>query len=72
MTTEEIKRIIDDERAEQLTAQTCCHWLVVTLGKTLNGGKQSDTYKKYISTKDTDLNPQAISELTAIMAKERA
>jgi hypothetical protein len=45
---------------------------VVTLGKTLNGGKQSDTYKKYISTKGTDLNPQAISELTAIMAKERA
>ena len=43
----------------------------VTLGKTLNGGKQSDTYKKYISTKGTDLNPQAISELTAIMAKER-
>jgi hypothetical protein len=44
----------------------------VTLGKTLNDGKQSDTYKKYISTKGTDLNPQAISELTAIMAKERA
>ena len=26
MTTEEIKRIVDDERAEQLTAQLCRHW----------------------------------------------
>ena len=30
MTTEEIKRIIDDERAEQLTAQSCRHWEVAT------------------------------------------
>ena len=30
MTTEEIKRIIDDERAEQLTAQLCRHWEVAT------------------------------------------
>ena len=44
----------------------------VTLGKTLNGGKQSDTFKKYIGAQDTILNPQAISELTAIMTKERA
>lgn len=30
MTTEEIKRIVDDERAEQLTAQLCHHWKVAT------------------------------------------
>ena len=30
MTTEEIKRIVDDERAEQLTAQLCHHWEVAT------------------------------------------
>ena len=30
MTTEEIKRLIDDERAEQLTAQLCRHWEVAT------------------------------------------
>ena len=30
MTAEEIKRIIDDERAEQLTAQLCHHWEVAT------------------------------------------
>ena len=30
MTTEEIKRIVDDERAEQLTAQLCHHWDVAT------------------------------------------
>ncbi|MBO7116141.1 MAG: hypothetical protein J6V87_03715 [Prevotella sp.] len=30
MTTEIIKRIVDDERAEQLTAQLCHHWEVVT------------------------------------------
>ena len=28
MTTEEIKKIVDDERAEQLTAQLCRHWEV--------------------------------------------
>jgi hypothetical protein len=30
MTTEEIKKIIDDEQAEQLTAQLCRHWEVAT------------------------------------------
>ena len=30
MTTEEIKRIVDDEQAEQLTAQLCRHWEVAT------------------------------------------
>ena len=30
MTTEEIKRIIDDEQAEQLTVQLCRHWEVAT------------------------------------------
>ena len=30
MTTEEIKKIVDDERAEQLTAQFCRHWEVAT------------------------------------------
>ena len=30
MTTEEIKRIVDDERAEQLTTQLCRHWEVAT------------------------------------------
>ena len=30
MTTEEIKRIVDDERAEQLTALLCHHWEVAT------------------------------------------
>lgn len=30
MTKEEIKRIVDDERAEQLTAQLCRHWEVAT------------------------------------------
>lgn len=30
MTTEEIKRIVDDERAEQLTTQLCRHWEVAS------------------------------------------
>ena len=30
MNNEEIKKIIDDERVEQLTAQTCHHWNVAT------------------------------------------
>ena len=30
MTTEEIKKIVDDERAGQLTAQLCRHWKVAT------------------------------------------
>ena len=30
MTAEEIKRIVDDERAEQLTVQLCRHWEVAT------------------------------------------
>ena len=30
MTTEDIKRIVDDERVEQLTAQLCRHWEVAT------------------------------------------
>lgn len=30
MTTEEIKRIVDDERAEQLTVHLCRHWEVAT------------------------------------------
>ena len=30
MTTEEIKKIVDDERAEQLTALLCRHWEVAT------------------------------------------
>jgi hypothetical protein len=30
MTAEEIKRIVDDEQAEQLTAQLCHHWEVAT------------------------------------------
>ena len=30
MTTEEIKRIVDDEQAEQLTVQLCRHWEVAT------------------------------------------
>ena len=30
MTAEEIKKIVDDERAEQLTAQLCHHWEVAT------------------------------------------
>ena len=30
MTNEEIKKIVDDERVEQLTAQTCHHWNVAT------------------------------------------
>lgn len=44
----------------------------VTLGKTLNDGKESDTYKKYFGVKDRILNQQTINELAAIMAKERA
>ena len=44
----------------------------VTLGKTLNNGKQSDTFKKYIGSPTEDFNQQTINELTAIMAKERA
>lgn len=44
----------------------------VTLGKTLNDGKESDTYKKYIGTQSNILNQQTISELAAILAKERA
>ena len=30
LTTEEIKKIVDDERAEQLTALLCRHWEVAT------------------------------------------
>ena len=30
MNTETIKRIVDDERAEQLTARLCRHWEVAT------------------------------------------
>ena len=30
MTAEEIKKIVDDERAEQLTALLCRHWEVAT------------------------------------------
>ena len=30
MNAEEIKRIVDDERAEQLTALLCRHWEVAT------------------------------------------
>ena len=30
MNTAEIKSIVDDERAEQLTAQLCHHWDVAT------------------------------------------
>ena len=30
MTTEDIKKIVDDERVEQLTAQLCRHWEVAT------------------------------------------
>ena len=44
----------------------------VTLGKTLNNGKQSDTFKKYIGASKTILNQQTINELKAILAKERA
>lgn len=44
----------------------------VTLGKSLNNGKQSDTFKKYIGSPAEDFNQQTINELTAIMAKERA
>ena len=44
----------------------------VTLGKTLNNGKQSDTFKKYIGSPAEEFNQQTINELTAIMAKERA
>ena len=32
MTTEEIKRIVDDEQAEQLTVQLCRHWEVASKG----------------------------------------
>ena len=44
----------------------------VTLGKALNNGKQSDTFKKYIGSPAENFNLQTISELAAIMAKERA
>ena len=44
----------------------------VTLGKTLNDGKQSDTFKKYIGSPAEEFNQQTINELAAIMAKERA
>ena len=30
MTTEEIKKIVDDEQAEQLTTLICRHWEVAT------------------------------------------
>ena len=30
MTKEDIKKIVDDERAEQLTVQLCRHWEVAT------------------------------------------
>ena len=30
MTTKDIKRIVDDEQVEQLTAQLCRHWEVAT------------------------------------------
>ena len=43
----------------------------VSLGKTLNGGKQSDTFKKYIGALNTILNQQTINELEAIINKER-
>ena len=44
----------------------------VTLGKSLNDGKQSDTFKKYIGSPAEDFNQQTINELAAIVAKERA
>lgn len=44
----------------------------VTLGKSLNDGKQSDTFKKYIGSPAEDFNQQTINELAAILAKERA
>lgn len=44
----------------------------VTLGKSLNDGKPSDTFKKYIGSPAEDFNQQTINELVAIMAKERA
>lgn len=43
----------------------------VTLGKALNNGKQSDTFKKYIGSPSEDFNKQTVSELAAIVAKER-
>ena len=30
MTNEEIKKIVDDERVEQLTVQACHHWEIAT------------------------------------------
>ncbi len=46
MTTKDIKRIIDDERAELLTAQACRHWQVATerlegLVQELNDGMET-------------------------------
>ena len=43
----------------------------VTLGKSLNNGKQSDTFKKYIGSPAENFNQQTINELAAIVAKER-
>ena len=43
----------------------------VVLGKTLNNGKISDTFKKYIGARETILNQQTISELTSMIEKKR-
>ena len=43
----------------------------VILGKTLNNGKISDTFKKYIGARETILNQQTINELVSIINKKR-
>ena len=49
MNTETIKRIVDDERVERLTAQLCRHWDVATerleeLVQDLDGTEQAALY----------------------------
>lgn len=62
MTTEEIKRIVDDERAEQLTALLCHHWEVAS--------ERLETLAQEI-TSDMDICMEA-EIYAAIMRMQRA
>ena len=56
MTTEEIKKIVDDERAEQLTALLCRHWEVAT--------QRLDTLALEANQRDRfEVNPESWTQL---------
>ena len=56
MTTEEIKKIVDDERAEQLTALLCRHWEVAT--------QRLDTLALEANQRDrSEVNPESWTQL---------